>query len=57
MLAESPTVVGRYESGGACYVLFSDGTIEVETEMGTHRFGSMEELKAYIDQQGQAPLG
>ena len=48
---EAPTVVGRYESGGATYVLFSDGTIEVETEAGTHRFASMEELKAYIDQQ------
>ena len=48
---EAPTVVGRYESGGASYVLFSDGTIEVETEAGTHRFSSMEELKAYIDQQ------
>ncbi len=48
---EAPTVVGRYESGGASYVLFSDGTIEVETEVGLHRFGSMEELKAYIDQQ------
>ena len=48
---EAPTVVGRYESGGASYVLYSDGTIEVETEAGTHRFASMEELKAYIDQQ------
>ena len=48
---EVPTVVGRYESGGASYVLFSDGTIEVETEIGTHRFASMEELKTYIDQQ------
>ena len=48
---EAPTVVGRYESGGASYVLFSDGSIEVETEAGTHRFVSMEELKAYIDQQ------
>ena len=51
---EAPTVVGRYESGGASYVLFSDGTIEVETEVGLHRFGSMEELKAYIDQQQQS---
>ena len=56
-LVEGPTVVGRYESGGASYVLFSDGTIEVETEMGTHRFGSMEELKTYIDQQDKASLG
>ena len=52
----APTVVGRYESGGASYVLFSDGTIEVETEVGLHRFGSMEELKAYIDQQQTSPI-
>ena len=54
---EVPTVVGRYESGGASYVLFSDGTIEVETEIGTHRFASMEELKAYIDQQQTSGIG
>ena len=48
--------MGRYESGGASYVLFSDGTIEVETEVGLHRFGSMEELKAYIDQQQTSPI-
>ena len=53
---EAATVVGRYESGGASYVLFSDGTIEVETEAGTHRFASMEELKAYIDQQDQSSV-
>lgn len=54
---EAPTVVGRYESGGASYVLFSDGTIEVETEVGLHRFGSMEELKAYIDKQQTSGIG
>lgn len=48
------TVVGRYEAGGASYALFSDGTIEVETETGTHRFGSMEELKAFLEQQDRA---
>ncbi len=46
---EGPTVMGRYEAGGASYVLFSDGTIEVETETGVHRFGSMAELKQFID--------
>lgn len=49
--AEAPTVVGRYESNGASYVLFSDGTIEVETESGTHRFSSMADLKAHIERQ------
>ncbi len=49
--AEAPTVVGRYEANGASYVLFSDGTIEVETESGTHRFSSMAELKEHIERQ------
>jgi hypothetical protein len=51
MLAESPTVVGRYEANGASYVLFSDGTIEVETDSGTHRFASMAALKDHIERQ------
>ncbi len=50
-LAEAPTVVGRYEANGASYVLFSDGTIEVETDSGTHRFASMAALKEHIEQQ------
>ena len=49
--AEAPTVVGRYEANGASYVLFSDGTIEVETESGTHRFASMADLKEHIERQ------
>ena len=49
--AEAPTVVGRYEANGASYVLFSDGTIEVETESGTHRFDSMAALKQHIERQ------
>lgn len=48
---EAPTVVGRYEANGASYVLFSDGTIEVETESGTHRFASMADLKDHIERQ------
>lgn len=45
-------VVGRYQAGSASYVMYSDGTIEVETEGGEmHRFGSMDELKAFIAQQ------
>ena len=45
-------VIGRYQAGSASYVMYSDGTIEVETESGEiHRFGSMDELKAFIAQQ------
>jgi hypothetical protein len=44
----SPQIVGRYAAGGANYVIFSDGTIEAETENGGYRFGSMEEFKAYL---------
>ena len=50
-MVDAPTVVGRYEANGASYVLFSDGTIEVETETGTHRFASMADLKDHIDRQ------
>lgn len=47
----APTVVGRYQANGASYVLFSDGTIEVETEGGTHRFASMADLREHIQRQ------
>ena len=43
-----PTMVGRYSAGGANYVIFSDGTIEAEIEDGVYRFGSKEELTAYL---------
>ena len=56
-LPPAPTEVGRYEAGGASYALFSDGTIEVETETGLHRFGSMEELKDFIEHQEKARSG
>lgn len=50
-VAEVPTVVGRYEAGGASYVLFSDGAIEVAAETGTHRFASMRDLRDHIERQ------
>ncbi len=53
-IVEAPTVVGRYDANGATYVLFSDGTIEVETESGTHRFASMADLKDHIERQDDA---
>ncbi len=43
-----PTLVGRYSAGGANYMIFSDGTIEAETEQGAYRFASLGEFKAFI---------
>jgi hypothetical protein len=44
----APTLVGRYTAAGAHYMIFSDGTIEAETEQGAFRFASMGDFKAYI---------
>jgi hypothetical protein len=42
------TLVGRYSAGGANYSIFSDGSIEAETEQGAYRFSSMSEFKAFV---------
>jgi hypothetical protein len=43
-----PTLVGRYSAGSANYSIFSDGSIEAETDQGAFKFGSMSEFKSYI---------
>jgi hypothetical protein len=43
-----PTLIGRYSAGGANYSIFSDGSIEAETDQGAFKFGSMTEFKAFI---------
>ena len=43
------TVIGRYDSEGTAYVMYSDGSIEAQSEAGVYRFGSMAELKAFIE--------
>ena len=43
-----PTLVGRYSAGGANYKIFSDGSIEAETENGAFKFASMSDFKAYL---------
>jgi hypothetical protein len=43
-----PYVIGRYAAGGANYAIFSDGTIEAETDEGAMRFATMSEFRAYI---------
>ena len=42
-------VIGRYDSEGTSYVMYSDGSIEAQSEAGVYRFGSMAELKAFIE--------
>lgn len=43
-----PSLIGRYSAGGANYSIYSDGSIEAETDQGAFKFGSMSEFKAYI---------
>ncbi|MCX8255424.1 MAG: hypothetical protein OTI36_15695, partial [Beijerinckiaceae bacterium] len=43
------SVIGRYDSDGTSYVMYSDGSIEAQSESGVFRFGSMAELKAFIE--------
>jgi len=52
----APALVGRYSSGGANYMIFSDGSIEAETTDGTFKFTSMGEFKRFIAdrQEGKA---
>ena len=44
----APSLVGSYSAGGASYKIFSDGSIEAETDQGAFRFASMSDFKAYI---------
>ncbi|HEX2555821.1 MAG TPA: hypothetical protein VHL98_19145 [Microvirga sp.] len=53
--AEDPAVLGTYNSGGNRYVMFADGSIEAETPDGSFRFGSLDELKAFIAAGGERP--
>jgi hypothetical protein len=46
--AAPPTLVGHYSAGGANYKIFSDGSIEAETEGGAFRFASMDDFKSYL---------
>jgi hypothetical protein len=48
-------VLGTYNSGGSRYVMFADGSIEAETPDGTFRFGSLDELKAFMAAGGERP--
>jgi len=43
-------IARRYESQGVRYSLYEDGSIDAETETGVFRFGSLTELRAFLDQ-------
>ncbi|MBG0811813.1 hypothetical protein IY145_20910 [Methylosinus sp. H3A] len=47
-VAEAPVEVDRYENGGALYVMFSDGSVEIRDEGRVRRFASLSELRAQV---------
>jgi hypothetical protein len=49
---EPPSLVGRYSSGGANYLIFDDGSIEAEMSEGTFKFASMGDFKRYLVERG-----
>ena len=50
--ASPPTRIGRYSSAGANYTIFSDGSIEAETEEGSFTFASMGDFKQFLNDRG-----
>jgi hypothetical protein len=44
-----PAEIGRYEADGTSYIMYADGSIDIQSEAGVYRFSSMAELKAYIE--------
>ncbi|KQP38356.1 hypothetical protein ASF49_04965 [Methylobacterium sp. Leaf104] len=53
-IEEEPQVVGTYASGGNTYVMYSTGVIEAETPRGRFTFGSLDELKAFVEAGGES---
>lgn len=45
-------IVGQYEAGGVSYIMYADGSIEADTASGVYRFVDINELKAFIQNQG-----
>jgi hypothetical protein len=48
----APSLVGRYASGGASYMIFADGSVEAETAEGAFKFRSLEEFKHWLADRG-----
>lgn len=49
--------VGSYASGANTYVMFSDGSIEADTPRGRFTFGSLDELKTFVNAGGEETRG
>jgi hypothetical protein len=45
---EEAVEVDRYENGGALYVMFSDGSVEIRGDGRVRRFASLSELRAQV---------
>lgn len=52
-----PAVVGRHVSGDTTYVMFSDGSVEVQSPAGAQRFSSLADLKARAEKLPRAGEG
>jgi hypothetical protein len=39
-----------FSVGDTSFVVFTDGTIEARTPKGARRFGSMEEVRSYLEE-------
>jgi hypothetical protein len=52
---ETLGIVGRYESEGASFVRYADGSIEARTDHAVFHFKSMAELKRFMESQAQTP--
>jgi hypothetical protein len=44
-----PKIMRRYESQGVRYTLYDDGSIDAESPNGRFRFGSLEELREFLE--------
>jgi hypothetical protein len=55
--AEERHAVGSYASGANTYVMFSDGSIEADTPRGRFTFGSLDELKSFVNAGGEEARG
>jgi hypothetical protein len=42
-------ITGRYESDGTRYIMYSDGSIDANSERGAFHFGSLAELKSFME--------
>lgn len=48
--ADEPVEVDRYVSGDTTYVMFADGSVELQNREGVKRYGSLAELRARASQ-------